>query len=189
VTLIVLGGAPAQRQAIDAAAAVGIPTVVCDSQPGVGDVEVSSEDSAGVRRVAVEHGAVGLIAPGTDWPVRIAAYVAEDLGLTHPLSVATAVLCTNKLAQREAFDATGVPQPEWSVDAPPAYPCVVKAPDRQGQRAMSIVANADEAGQAELTARRGSRSGRVLFESFVEGPEVTVNGFSVGGRFVPVASP
>jgi biotin carboxylase len=27
----------------------------------------------------------------------------------------------------------------------------------------------------------------VLFESFVEGPEVTVNGFSVGGRFLPVA--
>jgi len=187
VTLIVLGGAPAQRQAIDAAAAVGIPTVVCDSQPGVGDVAVSSEDSAGVRRAAVEHGAVGLIAPGTDWPVRIAAYVAEDLGLTHPLSVATAVLCTNKVAQREAFDAAGVPQPEWSVDAPPAYPCVVKAPDRQGQRAMSIVGNEDEAGQAELTARRGSRSGRVLFESFVEGPEVTVNGFSLEGRFVPVA--
>ena len=187
MTLIVLGGAPAQRQAIEAAAAVGIPTVVCDSQPGVGDVEVSSEDSAGVRRAAVEHGAVGLIAPGTDWPVRIAAYVAEDLGLIHPLSVATAVLCTNKVLQREAFDAAGVPQPEWSVEAPPSYPCVVKAPDRQGQRAMSIVANADEAGQAELTARRGSRSGRVLFESFVEGPEVTVNGFSVGGRFVPVA--
>jgi len=79
VTLIVLGGAPAQRQAIDAAAAVGIPTVVCDSQPGVGDVEVSSEDSAGVRRAAVEHGAVGLIAPGTDWPVRIAALLSASL--------------------------------------------------------------------------------------------------------------
>jgi biotin carboxylase len=187
VTLIVLGGAPAQRQAIDAAAQLGIPTVVCDSQPGVGDVEISSEDTAGVRRVAEQHGAAGLIAPGTDWPVRIAAYVAEDLGLPHPLTVRTAVVCTNKLGQREAFAAAGVPQPDWSEERPPSYPCVVKAPDRQGQRAMSVVADEADREAAELAARRGSRSGRVVFEAFVPGPEVTVNGFSAGGRFVPVA--
>jgi biotin carboxylase len=187
LTLVVLGGAAAQRQAVEAAHRLAVETVVCDSRPGVGDVTVSTEDTGAVLRVARDRKADGLIAPGTDWPVRIAAYVAEDLALPHPVDVATAVRCTNKLAQREALDAAGVPQPAWSADAPPAYPCVVKAPDRQGQRAMSVISRPDEAEAAASLARRGSRSGRVVFEAFVEGPEVTVNGFSLDGRFVAVA--
>jgi biotin carboxylase len=187
LTLIVLGGAPAQRQAIDAAHRLGVATVVCDSRPGAGDVVVSTEDTGAVLRVARDRGADGLIAPGTDWPVRIAAYVAEDLGLPHPLDVPTAIRCTNKIAQREALDAASVPQPAWSLEAPPSYPCVVKAPDRQGQRAMSVVSRPDELDAAASLARRGSRSGRAVFEQLVPGPEVTVNGFSVDGRFVPVA--
>jgi biotin carboxylase len=185
--VIVLGGGPAQRHAIDAARRLGIRPLVCDGSSGIGDVAVSSEDTEGVRRLARESGAAGLIAPGTDWPVRIAAYVAEDLGLAHPLDVATAVRCTNKIAQREAMAAAGVPQPAWSPDAPPSYPCVVKASDRQGQRAMAIVRGADELDEAAASARAAARGGRALFEALVSGPEVTVNAFSIGGRFYPVA--
>jgi cysteine synthase A len=187
LTLIVLGGGPAQRHAIEAAVRLGIRPLVCDGSPGVGDAVVSSEDTEGVRRVARESGATGLIAPGTDWPVRIAAYVAEDLGLPHPLDVATAVRCTNKIAQREVLEAAGVPQPAWSTERAPGYPCVVKASDRQGQRAMTIVSSPDELEHAAATARAGARGGRALFEAFVPGPEVTVNAFSAGGRFHPAA--
>ena len=187
-TLIVLGGGPQQRHAIAAAHALGVRTVVCDSSPGVGDVPVSSEDAAGVREVAARERADGLIAPGTDWPVRVAAVVAAELGLPHPIDPATAVTCTDKLAQRAALAAAGVGQPRWSAEAPPAFPCVVKAPDRQGQRAMTVLAGPDDLAQAEARARAGSRSGRVLFEEYVPGQEVTVNGFSVDGAFVPVAT-
>jgi biotin carboxylase len=188
LTLIVLGGGPAQRHAVEAAARLGIRTLVCDSSPGLGDIAVSSEDSEGVRRAAREHSASGLIAPGTDWPVRIAAYAAEDLRLPHPLDVATAVRCTNKIAQREAMEAAGVAQPQWLLDAAPGYPCVVKAADRQGQRAMTIVHDPDELDAAAALARAGSRSGRALFEAYVAGPEVTVNGFSIDGRYFPIAT-
>jgi len=184
-TLVVLGGGPAQRHAVDAAHALGVRTVVCDSEPGLGDVLVSSEDEDGVRAAA--RGAAGLIAPGTDWPVRIAAAVAHDLGLPHPIPPEVAVLATDKIAQRTALDAAGVPQPDWSVDAPPAYPCVVKAPDRQGQRAMSILPDGSALAEAAALAAAGSRSGRVLFEAFVPGPEVTVNGFTAEGRAIVAA--
>jgi biotin carboxylase len=186
--LVVLGGGPQQRHAIDAAHALGVRTVVCDSGPGVGDVPVSSEDPDGVRRVAERERADGLIAPGTDWPVRVAALVAAELGLPHPIDPATAVACTDKLAQRAALEAAGVGQPRWSDEAPPAFPCVVKAPDRQGQRAMTVLAGPDELAEAEARARAGSRSGRVLFEEFVPGQEVTVNGFSVDGAVTPGAT-
>ncbi|HET7429281.1 MAG TPA: hypothetical protein VFJ66_07500, partial [Gaiellales bacterium] len=150
---------------MEAAHRLGVRTVVCDSRPAAGDVTVSTEDTGAVLRVARDEEADGLIAPGTDWPVRIAAYVAEDLGLPHPVDVPTAVRCTNKLAQREVLHAAGVPQPAWSAEAPPSFPCVVKAPDRQGQRAMSVVYRPEELGAAASAARRGSRSGRVVFEA------------------------
>jgi biotin carboxylase len=183
-TLVVLGGGPAQRHAIRAAQALGVRTVVCDSDPALGDVAVSSEDAEGVARIARD--ADGLIAPGTDWPVRIAAGVAEELGIPHPVPAAVALVCTDKLAQRARLDEAGVPQPRWSADAPPSYPCVVKAADRQGQRAMTILAGPEGLEDASARAREGSRSGRVIFEEFVPGPEVTVNGFSIDGRFTPV---
>jgi biotin carboxylase len=182
---VVLGGGPAQRHAIDAARALRLRTIVCDADPRLGDVPVSSEDADGVRRTA--RGADGLIAPGTDWPVRVAAEVAEELGIRHPISAAVAAVCTDKIAQRERLEAAGVPQPRWSTDAPPAYPCVVKAPDRQGQRAMTVVPDPGGIDRAAALAREGSRTGRVLYEQFVPGPEVTVNAFSVAGRFHPVA--
>jgi biotin carboxylase len=182
---VVLGGGPAQQHAIRAAQALGVRTVVCDSDPALADVPVSSEDAAGIEQVARE--ADGLIAPGTDWPVRVAAAVAERLGIPHPVPAAVAVVCTDKIAQRTRLDEAGVPQPRWSADAPPAYPCVVKAADRQGQRAMTILAGPDGLAEAAARARAGSRSGRVIFEEFVPGPEVTVNAFSVDGRFLPVA--
>ena len=83
-TLVVLGGGPAQRHAIDAAHALGVRTLVCDSAPGVGDVAVSSEDADGVREAAADGAAAGLIAPGTDWPVRVAAAVARRPGPPPP---------------------------------------------------------------------------------------------------------
>jgi biotin carboxylase len=187
LTLIVLGGGPAQRHAIDAAHRLGAETVVCDIDPSRGDVAVSSEDTEGVLDVARRRGADGLIAPGTDWPVRVAAAVAAELRLPHPISPAVAERCTDKVTQRTVLQAAGVDQPEWSLTEPPGYPCVVKVGDQQGQRAMTILQSADGLAVARTRAQEVSRSGRVLFERFVPGPEVTVNGFAVDGRHHPVA--
>jgi biotin carboxylase len=154
--------------------------VVCDADPSLGDVAVSTEDVDGVRAVA--RRADGIIAPGTDWPVRIAAYVAEDLGLPHPITPQTAVLATSKLAQRERLAAAGVAQPEWSAEPLPP-PVVVKPADRQGQRGIAFLRTPAALDEAADRARRASRSGRVLYERWIDAPEVTVNGFSRGGVF------
>ena len=180
-TLVVLGGGPAQRHAIDAAHALGVRTLVCDSDPGVGDVPVSSEDRDGVRAAAA--GAAGLIAPGTDWPVRVAAAVARDLGLPHPISPAVAVVATDKIAQRRGARrrrgaAAGM------VDRRAARVPV----RRQGARPAGAAGDVDprrpgrSRGGGAAGGRSESRSGRVLFEAFVPGPEVTVNGFTAEGR-------
>ena len=147
---------------------------------------LSSEDEEGIDRLARARGIDGIVSPGADWPVGIAARVAERIGLPHPIDARTGAVATSKTRQREAFAEAGVPHARAIDPRDPAVelPAVVKAPDRQGQRGLALVRTRAELEPALAAARSESRSGAVLVEQLVEGPELTVNGFSVGGRFV-----
>ena len=150
---------------------------------------ISSEDEQGIERLAKARDVAGLISPGADWPVGIAARVAERLGLPHPIDGATAVLATTKTRQRERFAATGVLQPRTFSSSDPAipFPCVVKAPDRQGQRGLTLVEEPSGLAAAVGAAMAESRGGGVLVEELIEGPELTVNAVSRDGTFFPLA--
>ena len=153
---------------------------------------VSTEDEPGIDRLARAEDVNGIISPGSDWPVGIAARVAERIGLPHPIDAATALLAISKLRQRERFAAAGVPQPRSQLmsgageDLELEPPCVVKAPDRQGQRGLSLVRTREELPAAIGSALEASRSGVCLVEELVQGPEVTVNAVSVDGVFHPL---
>ena len=198
--LLVLGAGPAQLGLLEAAQASGHYVVAVDRNPAAPGFRfasrraiVSVEDEKAIDRLATAEHVDGLIAPGVDWPVAIAARIADRLGLRHPLSPATAVLATSKLKQRERFAQEGVPQPAYELcrgleEAAPAaervgYPCVVKPPDRQGQRGLSVVESPDRLSAAVERALDAARGDVVLVEELVDGPEVTVNGFSVDGEF------
>ena len=149
---------------------------------------LSTEDEEAVERLARARDVDGLVSPGSDWPVGIAARVAERLGLPHPIDARVGALATSKLRQREAFAAAGVPHARSFAASDPAlpFPCVVKAPDRQGQRGLALVRRPEELEAALAEAAAESRLGGVLVEEHVEGPEVTVNAFSVDGELVPL---
>ena len=194
--LLVLGAGPAQLGLLKAARAHGLFVVACDRDPaaiGFAYADrralVSAEDLEGVVRLARAESVDGVIAPGIDWPVAVAARVAAHLGLPHPLDPETAAGAVSKLRQRTLFEERGVPQPRWRLveDGEDALaicpPCVVKPPDRQGQRGVSLVESVGELEPALRRAAEASRRGAVLVEELVEGPEVTVNAFSVAGVF------
>jgi biotin carboxylase len=157
---------------------------------------VSTEDESGIERLAGAERVDGLIAPGIDWPVAIAARVSRRLGLPHPISPETAALSTSKLRQRERFAEAGVPQPAYEVCSGAAeateaagrigFPCVVKAPDRQGQRGLTLVRAAEGVREAVAVALDVSRTATLLVEEHVPGREVTVNAFSANGHFTPL---
>ena len=201
--LLVLGAGPAQLGLLAAARARELYVIAVDrdaSAPGFRYADrraiVSTEDEPGVERLASAERVDGLIAPGIDWPVAIAARVAERLALPHPLSPETGVLSTSKLRQRERFAEAAVPQPAFEVCAGAkeatqaaeriGFPCVVKAPDRQGQRGLTLVQSTDEIAEAVKAALAASRSATLLVEQHVPGREVTVNAFSSGGHFQPL---
>jgi biotin carboxylase len=194
----VLGAGAGQFGAYAAARRLGIETIACDIDPasfcvreGLVDrfEQVSSMDPEAVAALARRTGAGGLISPGTDGPVRVAAEVADALGLPHPLAPAAAARATDKREQRRAFDRAGVPQPAWSADGsglPAAARVVVKPAAAQGQRGLEIVEPGGDLTAAVARAEAASRDGRALCEEFVEGPELTVNAFMHEGRFAPL---
>jgi biotin carboxylase len=194
--LLVLGAGPAQLGLLEAARRRDLWVAVVDRDPAAPGFRLadrrcilSTEDEPAIERLVDALDIDGLIAPGTDWPVAIAARVAERAALPHPILPPTAVLATNKLRQRDCLAEAGVPQPRsWVVgggDPTPQVdgPVVVKAPDRQGQKGLSYVADRAGLDAAIDTARGAARSGLALVEELVDGPEVTVVGFSIDGAF------
>jgi biotin carboxylase len=188
---------------LEAARARGLHVIAADRDPGAPGFVfadrraiISVEDEPQLDRLAAAEQVGGLIAPGIDWPVAIAARIAERLVLPHPIDAPTAVLATSKLRQRERFAEAGVPHPQHVActtleDAAAAasgfgYPCVVKAPDRQGQKGLVLVRDETLLADAFELALRESRSSVVLVEELVPGREVTVNAFSVDGAFFPL---
>ena len=194
--LLVLGAGPAQLGLLEAAHDRRVWVAVVDRAPAAPGFRfadrrciLSTEDEPAIERLLGALEIDGIVSPGTDWPVGVAARVAERAGLPHPIAPATAVLATNKLRQRERLAEAGVPQPRWWVvggeDPAPdvAGPVVVKAPDRQGQKGLTLVENPAELSEAIDRARTAARNGLALVEELVDAPEVTVLGFSVNGVF------
>ena len=198
--VLVLGAGPAQLGLLEAARERGLWIGVVDRDPAAPGFRfadrrciLSTEDEPAIERLVGALEIDGIIAPGTDWPVGVAARIAERAGLPHPITPQTAVLATNKLRQRERLAEAGVPQPRYWVvggeDAPPEVdgPVVVKAPDRQGQKGLTLVREPAGLPEAIELARSAARNGLALVEELVDGPEVTVVGFSVDGAFHALA--
>ena len=133
---------------------------------------ISTEDEHGIDRLAEAERVDGIIAPGIDWPVGIAARVASKLGLPHPLTPgvgacsrrrrrASASASRKRACRSPEYQACRtLDEARWAADEL-GYPCVVKAPDRQGQRGLSVVSSRQELEAAVTSALELSRSGGV----------------------------
>ena len=198
--LLVLGAGPAQLGLLESAHERGLYVVAVDRDPRAPGFRfadrraiVSVEDEPAIDRLAAAERVDGVVAPGIDFPVAIAARIAARLGVPHPLDPSTAQAATSKLRQRERFAEAGVPHARHRVCSSLAeasaaagelgFPCVVKAPDLQGQKGLGLVAAADALPEAFDLARGMARSSVVIVEELVAGTEVTVNAFSADGRF------
>jgi biotin carboxylase len=201
--LLVLGAGPAQLGLLEAAHDRGLHVIAVDRDPLAPGFRfadrraiVSVEDEPAIDRLAGAERVDGIVAPGIDFPVAIAARVAGRLGLPHPVDPPTAQVATSKLRQRERFAEAGVPHARHVICSSLAeasaavaelgFPCVVKAPDLQGQKGLALVQSEDGLEEAFDLARGLARSSVVMVEELVDGPELTVNAFSVDGRFHPM---
>ncbi len=201
--LLVLGAGAGQLGLLEAARERGLFVIAVDRDPSAPGFRfadrraiISVEDEPQIDRLATAERVDGIVAPGIDWPVAIAARISERLVLPHPVDPPTAVLATSKPRQRERFAEAGVPHPRHVICATVeeaagaatgfGYPCVVKAPDRQGQKGLVLVRTEAQLEGAFRLALGESRSNAVLVEELVPGREVTVNAWSRDGDFTPL---
>jgi biotin carboxylase len=201
--LLILGAGPAQLGVLAAARAAELTVVAADRDPSAPGFRyadrraiVSIEDEPAIERLARAEEVDGVIAPGSDHAVAIAARVAERLGVPHPLAAETAQIAVSRQKQRERLTQAGIPQPRSIVCRSLAevtkaaeelgYPVVIEAPNRAGERGIGLARDRDALAAAAADALAESRGDYCLVEELVGGRVVTVNAFSVHGRFVPL---
>jgi len=201
--MLVLGAGPAQLGVLAAARARGLTVIAADRDPSAPGFRyadrraiVSIEDEPAIERLARAEEVDGLVAPGTDHAVGLAARVAARLDLPHPISPETASLAVSRQRQREQLAAAGIAQPRSLVcrtveevtaaAAELGYPVVVEAPDRSGERGVGLVRDRRELADAATAALSEAPGDYCLVEELVGARIVTVNAFSLDGRFVPL---
>jgi biotin carboxylase len=201
--LLVLGAGPAQLGVLAAAQARGVSVVAADRDPSAPGFRyadrraiVSIEDEPAIERLARAEEIDGVVAPGSDHAVALAARIASRLGLPHPVTPESAALAVSRLKQRERLAEAGVPQPRSlvcrSLDEVTraaeelGFPVVVEAPNRAGERGVGLARDRGALAAAAADALAESRGEYCLVEELVGGDIVTVNAFSLGGRFVPL---
>jgi biotin carboxylase len=148
---------------------------------GRGNRQNGGGDGAGTRLG-------GIMTAGTDFSATV-AWVAERLGLPG-IPYETALNASDKGRMRHCFKAAGVPSPEFTVltclpgaDVPlPGYPTVVKPVDNMGGRGCRRVDSRADLDTALPEALSFSRSGQVIVESYMEGPEFSVDAIVYHGE-------
>ncbi|MDF1568294.1 MAG: ATP-grasp domain-containing protein [Spirochaetaceae bacterium] len=138
------------------------------------------------------RGLHGVFTAGTDFSLSVAE-VAEAFGLPgHSGKAARAA--TDKRLMREAFLKAGVPSPDFIEVGPDddASACAAKVPgpwvvkpvDSMGARGVVRIDRDVELPEALDAARKYSRSGRALLESYMEGPEYSLDALVENGRLI-----
>ena len=188
--LLIIGASILQLPGIKKAKELGYYVGVADYDPNAVGIpyadeyfNVSTIDQEGIYRAAKEFGADGIMTLATDMPMRSVAYACKKLGLVG-ISYDTAVKATDKGEMIKAFEAAGVEHPWYYIIEDPAnaqdilekitYPCITKPTDNAGSRGIMLVNNRQELEEALSYSSENGRSGAVIVEEYMVGPEVSV---------------
>lgn len=201
--LLVVGASFLQVPALRRAAEMGFRVGALDRDPeAVGRpladdfFEVSTTDGEGVTRVATTYRPRGIVTIGTDLPMRAIAAACWKLGLPGPTEAAV-WRATDKGAMAEALAAAGIPAPRFRVlggdtdlDGLPeelGLPLVLKPVDSSGSRGVVLVDELADQAECFGYAQSHGRSGRVIAQEFVTGPECSVEILCAGDGIEVVA--
>ena len=201
-TLIILGAGVMQGPSITLAREMGIETVVVDGDPQAIRASwadrfehIDLKDKEGIEALArslqKEGRLGGIMTAGTDFSATV-AWVAQRLGLPG-IPYEAALNASDKERMRRRFHAAGIPTPQFVVlqdlpgrdfSLPFAYPAVVKPVDNMGGRGCRRIDSREDLEAAAPDALRFSRSGRVIVEEFLDGPEFSVDALVYQGEIV-----
>lgn len=196
--LLIIGASILQLPAIKLAKELGYYVGVIDYNPNAIGVPyadeffcVSTIDIEGVVQTAESFKPNGIMTLATDMPMRSIAAACEKLGLCG-ISLETAIKSTDKGEMIRAFEANGVEHPWYFILSAPeeldnviekiTFPCISKPTDNSGSRGVLLIRNEAELRDAVSYSSENGRSGGVIIEEYMVGPEVSVEIVAVDGQ-------
>ena len=196
--ILILGAGNAQIDAIQYCKSKGFEVVGCsyttvdNGIPFLDFFEhMDIKDVDGVVSIAKKHDVKALYSVGSDVAMPTVMKACEILGLPHFISSETAETCHSKSRMRNQLgkDFSGnVAYVECSSMEEALefrdFPAMMKPTDSQGQRGCFRVDSEDGIRREFETSMSFSNEGRVILETFLEGKEVSLNGYMKDGRMI-----
>lgn len=200
--LMILGASILQLPAIIKAKEIGLEVVVADMNPdaigfkvpGVIKEVISTIDTSLILDAARRHNINGIMTLASDMPIQSVAVVCKALGLIG-VSEQTALKATNKAYMRDALYEESVPIPAYFrvngydefISAVHditnlGYRCIVKPADNSGSRGVFLISDDTNLVDAYEYVLNYSRSGEIVVEEYMDGPEVSVETLAVNGE-------
>ncbi|MCM3163755.1 ATP-grasp domain-containing protein [Metabacillus litoralis] len=199
--IMILGASILQLPAILKAKDMGLEVIAVDMDVNAigfnySDIclEISTIDTQKVVEAAKRYKIDAIMTLASDMPMRTVAAVTEELNIVG-INKNTAINVTNKAAMRMKLKEYNVPIPEFFrvetyIDFKKAVDginskFIVKPADNSGSRGVILVDdkhNEQLINSAFEYSMKYSRSGEIVVEEFMEGPEVSVETLSFGGK-------
>ncbi|MCR5518353.1 MAG: ATP-grasp domain-containing protein [Lachnospiraceae bacterium] len=200
-SIFILGASRLQLPAILKAKELGLYVYVLDYDPNAIGIqyadlflEISTIDKEAVLDAAKKYKPDYIITSTSDMPVRTVSWVCEQLGMKTDISFENAMCATNKKLMRRRMKEQHVPIPEFyeitelgefidtfsHLDG--KY--VVKPADNAASRGVVFVDTDEKLDLKKIYEYcvNYSRGAGLLIEEYMEGPEVSVEAFSVNGE-------
>ncbi len=200
-SLLVLGAATYQLDAIRLARTIGLRVLTADNvptNPGHREADaafdVSTVDVDGILELARREHVSGIIAPATDVAVPTVASVCRQLALPGPPVDVVQCICS-KIAFRGWQRDLHFPHPRWQVcqadrieDVARAWglegslPAVLKPNCSSGSKGVFKVSRSEEIQERHQESAAYSLDRQVLLEQFLPGHQGTAEGWLTDGR-------
>ena len=157
-------------------------------------LEISTIDKEAVLRAALTYKPDYIITSTSDMPVRTVSWVNEKLGHPSDISYEGAICATDKVVMRNRMKEYGVPIPEYHevknleefLEAADKMPqrFILKPADNAASRGVVLIDKNQNPDLEEIYkySTQYSRSGGALVEEYMEGPEVSVESYTVDGE-------
>ncbi len=134
----------------------------------------------------IKNGIDVVYSTGSDLAMPTACKVSERLGMPHFVSYEAAYICNHKNVMRKTLTEECEGNIPYQVldkveQINVEYPAIVKPSDSQGQRGIYLIHSQEEFESCFEEAKQYSREGKVIVEKYIDGPEVSVNGYMVNG--------
>jgi len=204
--ILIIGAGAEQVYAYTLAKRLDILTIGTDINPFAPAFEfaddkiiASTRDAEGtwekVKKYVRNKKIDGVMTLANDVPYTV-AYVANKLGLPS-ISLESARLASDKMAMKNKFSSDSVPVPEFceikSVEQLKdkikdwKYPVIIKPIDNRGARGVLRLTEGIDLNWAFQKTVDNSGSGRLMVEKFIEGPQISTEGFVLHGKSYTVA--